>query len=268
MPIASDFLLYATEVDVERVKRGEKRAERGALSQDREGVHVLREALTAVAEPAIGTWNEGVRIVDVAREKHALMDSRPVRAHPLAVVVDRVEVGHLVRAKDVVRVLRDLRFKRRHCRERLPLEDARQKLHGPREHHRLLAEVLNVRPLRQELRHEADLMPRLLREPVRRSRQDRRSHEHRYIREFANQLLHERQVLRPVILRRHMDLQERDVDLREIVIVPLRRIRDIHLALLRVVFLNPGLERPAHKPTADDANFDLLTHKSSSVLHR
>ena len=45
---------------VERVKRGEKRAERGALGEDREGVHVLREALAAVAELAVGPRHEGV----------------------------------------------------------------------------------------------------------------------------------------------------------------------------------------------------------------
>ena len=153
-------------MNVERVKRGEERAERGALGQDREGVHVLRKALAAVAELAVWAGDEGVHVVDVAGEEHALMDPRPIRPHPLAVVVDRVEVGHLVRTEHVVRVLRDLRFKRRHRRERLALEDARQKLNRPGEHHRLLAEILDVRPLRQKLRHKADLMLRLLREHI------------------------------------------------------------------------------------------------------
>lgn len=259
------MLLKAPEMDVEFVERGEQGAERRARRQLREGVHVLREALAAVAALAVRTGDVGVRVVDVARQQAARVDLRPIGTHLFAILLHRVEVGHLVRAEDVVRILRDLRLKGGHHREPLAGEDPRQERQRRRvaldgEDHRLPPEVLDVRALRQELRHVEDAMPRLPREPRRGARQDRRPHEHRHIRELPDQLLHKGQILRPVVLRRHMDLQERDIDCRKVVIVSLRRIRDVHLAILRVVLLNPGLERPAHKPAPDYSDFDFFTH--------
>ena len=259
------MLLKAPEMDVEFVERGEQGAERRARRQLREGVHVLREALAAVTALAVRPRNVGVRVVDVARQQAARVDLRPVRAHLLAVLLHGVEVRHLVRAEDVVRILCDLRLKGGHHREPLAGEDPRQERQRRRvaldgEDHRLPPEILDVRTLRQELRHVEDAMPRLPREPRRGARQDRRAHEDGHIRQPLDEFLHERQILRPVVLRRHMDLQERDIDCRKVVIVSLRRIRDVHLAILRVVLLNPGLERPAHKPAPDYSDFDFFTH--------
>lgn len=259
------MLFKSTEVDIEVVERGEEFAEGTVFSELREGVDIFRETLAAVAAFAVGTGDVGVGVVDVTGEKAARVNLRPVRAHLLAVLLHGVEVRHLVRAEDVVRILRDLRLKGGHHREPLAGEDPRQERQRRRvaldgEDHRLPAEVLDVRALRQELRHVEDAMPRLPREPRRGARQDRRPHEHRHIRELPDQLLHKGQILRPVVLRRHMDLQERDIDCRKVVIVSLRRIRDVHLAILRVVLLNPGLERPAHKPAPDYSDFDFFTH--------
>ena len=148
------------------MERGEQGAERRVRRQLREGVHVLREALAAVAALAVGTGNVGVRVVDVARKEATRMHLRPVRAHLLAVLLHGVEVRHLVRAEDVVRILRDLRLKGGHHRKPLAGEDPRQERQRRRvaldgEDHRLPPEILDVRTLRQELRHVVDAMDRL-----------------------------------------------------------------------------------------------------------
>ena len=112
-----------------------------------------------------------------------------------------------------------------------------------------------MRALREELGHVADLVTGFAREEVARAGEDRGAYEHGHVGEVRDELLHEREILRAVVLRGHVDLQEGDVDLREVVVVPLRRVAHEDLALL-VVFLEPGLQRPADKPAADYANFD------------
>ena len=253
------------------MERSEKFAEGGTLGQLGEGIHVLRETFSSVAELAVGARDIGVGVVDVAGEEAARVDLRPVGAHLLAVFADRIEVGHLVGAEDIVRVLRDFGLERRHHRELLAREDRREKreilgrslgiardVAGP--DHRLLAEVLDVGALGQELRHVADVMPRFLRQHVRGARQNRRANEDRHIGQFANQILHQRQILRSVILRRNVDLQEGHVDLREVVVVTLGRIGHQHLDIRRVILLQPGLERSTHEAATDDSYFDLVAH--------
>ena len=44
-------------------------AQRGALGHLGEGVHILGEALAAVAQLAVGAGHVGVRVVDVARKQ-------------------------------------------------------------------------------------------------------------------------------------------------------------------------------------------------------
>lgn len=106
------MLFEAAEVDVELVERGEELAEGRSFGEFGEGVDILRETLTTVAELAVGTGDVGVGVVDVAGEEAAGVDLRPVGAHLLAVFADGIEVGHLVGTEDIVRVLRDLGFKR------------------------------------------------------------------------------------------------------------------------------------------------------------
>ena len=253
--LVSDVFLGAAEVDVELVERGEERAERRAAGHLREGVDVLRKALAAVAALAVRPGHVGVHVVDVAGEQHARVDLRPVAAHFLNVLLRRVEIRDLVRAEDVVEVLRELRLERTHHRELLAGEHLDQEIDRPREHHRLLLEVLDVRALGEELGHVADLVPGLLREPVARPREDRGAHEHGHVGKSADELLHERKVLRTIVFGGHVDLQEGDVDLREVVIEPLRRVAHEDLALL-VVFLQPGLQRPADEAASDYADFN------------
>lgn len=200
------------------------------------------------------------------------MDLRPISTHLFTILTNGIEVGHLVRAENVVSILRDLRLQRGHDRELLAGENRREQRqilgrclgiagNVTRPNHRLLAEVFDMRALRQKLRHVADMMSGLLGEHGRRTRQHRRAHEYRHIRECLDELLHQRQILRAVIFRRHMDLQERNVDLRQIVVEPLRRIRHQHLDPRQVVCLQPGLQRPADKPAANDSDFDFTIHK-------
>ena len=251
----SDTLFGAAKMDVEFVERGEERAERRALGHFRKGIDVLREALAAVTELAVRAGYVSVHVVDVAREEHARVDLRPVATHLLDVLLRRVEVRDFVRAEDVVDVLRELGLQRTHHRELLAWEHLDQKIDRPREHHRLLLEVLDVRALGQELGHVADLVSGLLREPVARPRKDRGAHEHGHVRQPADELLHEREVLRAIVFGGHMDLQEGNVDLQEVIVVPLRRVAHENLTLL-VVFLQPGLQGPADEPASDNSNFN------------
>ena len=151
-------------------------------------------------------------------------------------------------------VLRQLGFKRAHHRELLPGEHLDEKVNRAREHHRLLLEVLDVRPLRQKLRHIADLMSRLFREHVARPWQNRRPHKHRHIRQSPDELLHQGQILCPVILRRNMNLQERDINPAQVIVVPLRRIADKDLHIL-VILLKPCLEGSADEAAANNPYF-------------
>lgn len=111
------MLFKSTEVDIEVVERGEEFAEGTVFSELREGVDIFRETLAAVATFAVGTGDVGVGVVDVTGEKAARVDFRPIGAHLPAVLPDRIEVGHLVCAEDIVRVLRDFRLQGRHDRE-------------------------------------------------------------------------------------------------------------------------------------------------------
>ena len=117
------MLFKSTEVNVEFVERSTEFAEGAVLGELREGIDVFREALAAIAELAIRTGDVGVSVVDVAGEEAARVDLRPIRAHLFAVLANGIEVRHLVRAEDVVRVLRDLSLKRGHNRELLRRED-------------------------------------------------------------------------------------------------------------------------------------------------
>ena len=90
------------------------------------------------------------------------MNLRPIGTHLFAILLHRVEVGHLVRAEDIVGILRDFRLKRRHDGELLRGEDLDEEIDGSGEDHRLLLEVFDVCALGQELRHVTNLMSRLL----------------------------------------------------------------------------------------------------------
>ena len=82
--------------------------ERRACGHLCESIHILWEALATIAELAIWAWNIGVGVVDVAREEHTCVHLAPVATHLLAVFAASIEIGYLVRAKDVVHILCEL----------------------------------------------------------------------------------------------------------------------------------------------------------------
>ena len=60
------MLLHPTEVNVQLMQVLKQGAQGGALGHLGEGVHILGEALAAVAQLAVGAGHVGVRVVDVA----------------------------------------------------------------------------------------------------------------------------------------------------------------------------------------------------------
>ena len=62
-----NMLFKPTEMHIQLVQMLQEGAEGGASGHLGEGVHILREALAAVAVFAVGAWHVGVRVVDVAR---------------------------------------------------------------------------------------------------------------------------------------------------------------------------------------------------------
>ena len=63
-----NMLFHPPEVDIQLMERREECAHRRPLRHLSKRVHILREALAAVAELAVGPWDVSVRIIDVARE--------------------------------------------------------------------------------------------------------------------------------------------------------------------------------------------------------
>lgn len=61
-----DMLLKSTEMYIQLMKMFNESAERCALGHHGEGVDILREALTTIAELAVRTGDIGVGVVDVA----------------------------------------------------------------------------------------------------------------------------------------------------------------------------------------------------------
>jgi len=207
------MFFHATEVDVELVEVLQEGAEGGALGHLGKGVDILREALAAIAVLAIGSRDIGMGVVDVARKKHSSVHLTPVGSHLLAVFAAGVEVGDLVGSEDVVHVLGELGLKRGHDGELLADEDLGEQLMCASEDHGLLLEVLDMGALGEELRHVAHLVTGFLREAVAGARKDGGADKHRHIWEFLDELRHEAQVLCAIVLGRHMNLKESNIDI-------------------------------------------------------
>jgi len=197
-----------------------------ALGHLGEGVDVLGEALATVAELAVGAGDVGVGVVNVAGEEDAGMHLAPVGSHLLAVLTAGVEVGHLVGSEHIVHILGQLSLQRSHHGEFLTNEDLGEQFLCSSEHHSLLAEVLEEGALREELGHIAHLMAGLTREHLAGAGQDGGAHEHGHIGQVGDELLHQREVLRSVVFGRHGDLQERDIDIAQVIVVALVRVAD------------------------------------------
>ena len=176
------MLFKTTEVNIQLMKMLQKRAERSAFCHLGESVHILREAFAAIAKLTIRPGNIGMRVVDITREKHTRMYLTPVTTHLLAVLSASIEVGHLVRAKHIVHVLRQFGFEWRHHAELLAHKNSGQQLMCSREHHCLLLEVLDVGTLSEELWHVVYAMAGLLAEEVAGAWEDGGAHEDRHVR--------------------------------------------------------------------------------------
>ena len=249
------MLLDSTEVDVQLVEVFEEGAEWRSFGHLGEGVDILGEALAAVAIFAVGTGNIGVRVVDVARKKDAGMHLAPVGSHLLAVLSASIEVGDLVGSEDVVHVLGEFGLQRGHHGELLADEDLGEQVLLAREGHRLLLEVFNMGTFAEEFGHVVDLVARLTGEHIACSRQDGGADEDRHIGQLADKLFHEREVLCAVVLGGDMNLEERNVDIAQVVIVALGGVADEELAV-GIVMLQPFLQGSTHEAAADDSNVD------------
>ena len=156
--LKSDMLFHPTEMYIQLMQVLKQGAQGGSLGHLGEGVHILGEALAAVAVLTIRTGNVGVSVVDVARKQYAGVHLAPVGSHLLAVFAAGVEIGDLVGAKHVVHILGELGLEGRHHRELLAHEYLGEQLVRAREDHGLLLEVLDMGTLGEELGHVAHLV--------------------------------------------------------------------------------------------------------------
>lgn len=238
----SDVLLHPTEMHIQLVQVLQQGSKGCALGHLGKGVDILGEALATVAKLAVGAGDVGVGVVDVAGEENAGVHLAPVGTHLLAVLAAGVEVGHLIGTEHIVHILGQLGLQRGHHGELLAHEDLGEQLVCASEHHRLLAEVLQEGSFGQKLGHIAHLMAGLAGENLAGARQDGGAYEHGHIGQLGDKLLHQRQVLRTIVLGRHVDLQERDVNTTQVIVVPLGRVADEQFTL-RVVMLQTNLSR-------------------------
>ena len=249
------MLFYATEVDVQFMQMLQKHPQRRPLGHLGKSVHILGKALAAIAKFAIRTGNISVRVVDVARKQHPRMHFAPVGTHLLAVLAAGVEVGDLVSPKYIVHIFGELGFQGSHDGKLLADKNLGEQIMCPREHHGLFLEVLNIGTLGEELGHIVYFVARLAGKPLAGTREDGRANEHGHVREIADQLLHEREVLRAVVLGGDVYLQKSDVNRTQIIVIALGGVADEQLALGIVVF-QPILEGTAHEAAAYDSDVD------------
>ena len=249
------MFLHPTEMHIQLMQMLQKRSKRRSLGHLGKGIHILWEALTAIAVLAVGTRDIGVRVVDIARKQHARMHLAPVGTHLLAVFAASVEIGDLVSTKHVVHVLGQLGLQRGHHGELLADKDLGEQLMRTGEHHGLLLEVLDEGTLGEELGHIAHLMACLARKHLAGTWEDGGSDEHRHIRKFGNQLLHESQILCAVLFSRDMDLQKSDVDVAQVIVISLGRVADEEFAFGVVVF-QPILEGSTYEAASDNSYVD------------
>ena len=222
-----------------------------------EGIDILGEALAAISKFAIGTGDIGMGVIDIAGKQDTSMHLAPVGSHLLAILAAGVEVGHLIGTKDVVHILGQLGFQRGHHRELLTHENLGEQVVCTGEHHSLLAKVLDEGALGEELGHIAHLMACLLRESFASARQDGGAHEHGYIGQVGDEFLHQREVLRSVVLGRYVNLQEGDINTTQVIIIALGRVTDEQFAL-GVVMLQPILQGSAYEAASNNSNVNHL----------
>lgn len=201
-----DNLLFATKVYVKLVERGKEDAEGGALGHLSEGVNILREALTAVTKLSIRSWDVGVGVIDVTREKATRVNCAPVSSHLLAILTASIKIGHLIGSEHVVHILGKLSLKWGHDGELLADKDLSEEFEGSCKDHGLLLEVLDVSTLCEELWHVVYAMAGLFGEQLACARKNSGTHEDGNIWEITNKFLHECEVLCAIVFSAHVDL--------------------------------------------------------------
>ena len=247
------MFFYPTKMDIEFVQVFKKCSKGSAFSHLCKGIYIFREAFAAIAVLAIGTWYVGMSIVDISRQQYACVNFAPISAHLFAILATGVEIGYLVGSEDVVHVLCQLCFERGHHGELLAYEDFGEQVVGSCEDHGLFFEILNMCTLGEEFWHVAHLMASLFGKPVTGSGKDCGTYEDWHIREILNQFGHQTQVLRTVVLGRHMDLQKSDIDIAQVVIVAFGRVADEEFAF-RIVMFQPVFEGSANEATSNNSN--------------
>ena len=202
-------------------------------------------------------------VVNVSREEHSGVHLAPIGTHLLAVFTTSVEVGDLVGSENVMHILGELSFQRGHDGELLTDENLGEQFMCSGEDHGLLLEVLDMGTLGEELGHIAHLVAGLTRKHLAGAGEDGGAHEHRHIGQVGDEFLHQREVLGAVVLGRHVDLQERDIDITQVIVVALVRVTDEQFAL-RVVMLQPVFQGSAHEATSNNSN---LNHLFMNILN-
>lgn len=247
------MLLKAAEMDIEFMKVLQEGAKGCSLGHLSKGIHIFRETFAAISVLAIRARNIGVHIIDVARKEDAGMHLAPVGTHLLAVLAACVEVSHFVCAKDIVHVLGEFCLQRGHDGEFLAHEDTGEQLMGSSEDHGLLLEVLDMGALGEKLGHIMDTVAGLLGETVTGARENGGAHEDGHVGEFGDEFLHQREVLRAVVLSGDVDLQERDVDSTQVIVVAFGWVTDEQFTL-RVVVFQPIFQGSAYEAASDNSN--------------
>ena len=108
------MFFHPPEMYIQLMKMLQQRSKRRALGHLGKGIHILREALAAVAVLAVGAGDVGVGVVDIARKEYASMHLAPVGTHLLAVLAAGIEIGDLIGTKHVVHIFGQLGLKRGH----------------------------------------------------------------------------------------------------------------------------------------------------------
>ncbi len=185
------------------------------------------------------------------------MHPAPVGSHLLAVLAAGIEVGDLIGAEDIVHILGQFGLQRAHHGKLLAHEDLGEQFVRTSEDHRLLVEILNESTLAKELWHIAHLMTGFAGKNLAGARKNGGADKHRDIGQVLDQFLHKRKILRAIVLSRHMNLQECDVNLAQVIKIALRRVTDEQFTL-RIVMLQPILQGSSNEATSDNSNVDHL----------
>ena len=108
-----------------------------------------------------------------------------------------------------------------------------------------------------EFVHITHLMAGLAREHLAGAGQDGGAHEDGHIGQVGNEFLHQRKVLGAIVLGRHVDLQERDINITQVIVVTLVRVADEQFAL-RVVVFQLIFQGSTHEATSNNSNVNHL----------